>query len=94
MMTLSTIAIAVVSIVIAYVLHKVIQFFVVGYYQVAIGLVEDYIESVREGEPDEELNKRYDDFLKSWNPFKRIMVDVHDMREIRRGEYDFGDYEI
>lgn len=92
-MTLLTAIIAIAIIATAYAIHKTLQFFIVGYYQYAIGLVEDYLATLEGGVVDEELNREYDAFLRSWNPFKRFMVGVHDMREIRRGEYDFGDYD-
>lgn len=83
---MKTIIIIALALVALYIIIKFLGFYILGEYQYAIGLVEDYLDG---GSEDEEFVREYDKYLSRWwNPISRHMIKFHNMRNIREGKYE------
>ena len=80
MKTIAIIALVGLAFVVARYAFRVLQALVIGNYQYAIGLVEDYLDG---GNEDPEFVAEYDEYLSRKDLISKWMIDFHDMREIR-----------
>lgn len=81
---MKTIALIALVAIIAVVVVAVAKVIIVGYYQCASGLVEDYEDC----KDDDEFVAEYDSFLNSKNPICKWLVNYFDMKRVREGLYE------
>ena len=80
MKTIAIIALVVLALVVVRYAFRVLQALIIGNYQYAIGLVEDYLDGCNE---DPEFVAEYDKYLSRKDPISKWMIKLHDMRKIR-----------
>lgn len=80
MKTIAIIALVALALVVVRYAFRAFQALVIGHYQYAIGLVENYLGGCNE---DPEFVAEYDKYLSRKDPISKWMIDLHDMRKVR-----------